>query len=88
MSQPGLSKQVGAHQHSSEVFSFPFYRRDLHWTLFRKKKRRKKHTSEHKNDNTKRGGEKTGSPSLIQMDFVISDTYSGRQHIHWKQHGW
>lgn len=32
VSQPGLSKQVRGHQHSSEVFSFLFYRGDLHRT--------------------------------------------------------
>lgn len=30
--QLGFSKQVRGCQHSSEVFSFPFYRRNLHWT--------------------------------------------------------
>lgn len=70
VSQRGLSKQVRDRQHSSEVFSFPFYRGDLHRTH-----KKKKHTSERKSDNTKKTT--TGSPSLIQKDCVISDSYSG-----------
>lgn len=63
--QLGLSKQVRARQHISEVFSFPFYRRNLHWTqiiIFKKKKNSTQASA--KSDNTKKEKKKkTGSPS-------------------------
>lgn len=83
MSQPGLSKQVKDHQHSSEVFSFLFTE-EIYIGHIKKKK---KHTSKSKSDNTKKKKEKKNRQSLINPNgFVISDTYSDRQHIQWKQH--
>lgn len=76
-------KQAG--QRSATQFwgiFFSFYRRDLHRT---QKKRKLKITKATANDNAK--NKQKIRQSLINPNrFVISDTYSGRQYIHWKQH--
>ena len=85
MSQPGRSKQVRDHQHSSEVFAFLFTEEIYIGHI-------KKHTSKSKSDSTENNNKKTkqkkpNRQSLINPNgFVIADTYSGRKHIHWKQH--
>lgn len=61
VSQPGLGKQVRDHQHSSEVFSFLFTEE-----IYIGHKKKKKHGSKSRSDNTKIKEIKTGSPSSIE----------------------
>lgn len=59
-----------------------------------KKKEEEKKSTEKKSTEARAGvtihkkKKKKNRQSLINPNgFVITDTYSGRQHIHWKQHG-
>lgn len=74
MSQPGLSKQVRDHQHSSEVFSFLFTEEIYIGHIDLKKRKASARVTKNK---------QTGSPSSIQIDLsflihiLVDNTFTG-----------